>query len=338
MQTKQDIVSEYRKLMPSMPTSTLAKLIYKEDNNKLLFKNAEDVRGVLRTIEGKMGANHLKRLKDKSLVIENPRPLNPYKLPDSDEKYYNKYIISPDERLGLMGDIHVPFHSISALTAAIKYLKNESITTLILAGDFFDFYGLSRWIKDPRQRNVSEELNLGCQLIETLRDEFNCKIILKEGNHESRLNHYLWNKQADIFSIAELKEIKEINLLNLINNRLSVRLDGFVPSNQIMNYRGLNILHGHELPSGLISPVNIARGLYLRTKSSSMCFHSHRTSEHTEQDIDNRLITCWSVGCLSDLHPEYAPINSYNHGFAIISPQGEGFSVKNIRIRNGIIY
>jgi hypothetical protein len=65
-----------------------------------------------------------------------------------------------------------------------------------------------------------------------------------------------------------------------------------------------------------------------------MCFHFHQTSEHTEPTISGEIITCWSVGCLCNLHPEYMPLNKWNHGFAEIYNEDGFFNVKNRKIIN----
>ena len=89
-----------------------------------------------------------------------------------------------------------------------------------------------------------------------------------------------------------------------------------------------------------MSPVNIARGLYLRAKANTICGHHHRTSEHTEMNINGKITTTWSVGCLSELHPAYMPINSWNWGFAMVtlSDDKKSFEVENKRIFNGKVF
>jgi hypothetical protein len=82
----------------------------------------------------------------------------------------------------------------------------------------------------------------------------------------------------------------------------------------------------------------VARGLFLKTKVSSMCGHHHQTAEHNERDANGKFITCWGVGCLSELSPDYNPYSKYNHGFAIVEKGNNGqFSVKNLRIHEGQI-
>ncbi len=104
---------------------------------------------------------------------------------------------------------------------------------------------------------------------------------------------------------------------------------------QIIKYADLNIIHGHEYVFSISNPVNAARGLFNRAKASTLCFHHHRTSEHTETTITGKTITCWSVGCLCNLRPDYMPLNSWNHGFVEIYGDGnDGFHVDNKRIVN----
>jgi hypothetical protein len=104
-----------------------------------------------------------------------------------------------------------------------------------------------------------------------------------------------------------------------------------------MKAGGLNIIHGHEFSSGFFSPVNIARGLFLRGKVSAMQGHNHSSSEHTESDMNGKITTTWSLGCLCELHPAYLPLNKWNLGFAVVDIDGENFDVRNKRIYKGNI-
>jgi hypothetical protein len=94
----------------------------------------------------------------------------------------------------------------------------------------------------------------------------------------------------------------------------------------------LDIIHWHEFASSVFSPVNVARGLYLRWKVSAIQWHNHQTSEHTETDMNGKIVTTWSLGCLCGLHPQYMPINKWNHWFAIVEVDWEDFEVRNKRI------
>jgi len=122
-----------------------------------------------------------------------------------------------------------------------------------------------------------------------------------------------------------------------LENIIKARANGItiIGDKRIIKANGLNIIHGHEFSTGFFSPVNVARGLFLRGKTSAIQGHNHQTSEHTESDMNEKITTTWSTGCLCELHPEYMPLNKWNHGFAIIDMIKGSFEVRNKRIFNG---
>jgi predicted phosphodiesterase len=319
------IAKQYRdRYGKGMPTLKLARIMYNE--NKLLFKDVDEARYKLRYIEGKTTHGNLTN-KHKNYIIPEHRPKNPYNLPDSDETKYEPYILKYKKPL-ILSDVHVPYHSITALTAAIDYGKHIIPDSIILNGDFYDFFGLSRFLKDPRKRSFSEELDSGSELIKKLKKIFDVPIIFKVGNHEERYNHFLWQKAHEIIGVEEL------NLFELIKKRAGDI--EYVDKKRIIKAGKLNVIHGHEFVTGISAPVNIARGLFLKGKVSALQGHNHSSSEHTEPTMNGDIITTWSVGCLSELHPDYMPINKWNHGCASIHIQPDGnFEVENKRIYSG---
>lgn len=336
---KSKLSREYRKKYGmDMPTKSLAKVMYKE--HPLLFTDLENARAALRRIEGKSGAQNRAETINKEFFLEGERPKNPYALPKSEEKEYLPYVIEGPQRIAALFDIHAPYHSIEALTAALDFLSDKDITTLLIGGDFFDFYGMSRYAKDPDKRNTAEEIKIGVELLNKIFDELKPeKVVFKYGNHDERFEHYIWQKFAEIPQLTDFEEMKQINLETILRNRLDKNFPiDFVGDKRIIKAGNLNIAHGHEFPSGISSPVNIARGLYLRAKANAICGHHHKTSSHTETTINEEIVITYSVGCLCELHPLYMPINSWNHGVALITLDEESnVDVQNKRIRNGKI-
>ena len=304
-----------------MPTLKLARIMYKE--NKESFKDIETARGRLRYIEGKYGKNS-----PKAVVKRPDRPKNPYNLPSSDESVYEPYVLKA-KRVLLLSDIHVPYHSIDALTACFNSAKKEKPDAVVLNGDTIDMFMLSRFEKNPKARSFAHELATFQQLFERLQNIFKAKIYFKLGNHEERYNHFLWMKAG------ELDGVDEFSLENIIK----ARAEGIevIGDKRKILAGGLTILHGHEIPNAGFGPVNIARGLFNKAFASSIQGHNHRTSEHSEQDLHGKLITTWSTGCLCDLHPAYMPINRWNHGYALIDVDKDKFHVRNKRIYKGEI-
>jgi predicted phosphodiesterase len=324
---KIDLSIEYRKKYGmKMPTLTLARIMYNE--NIELFKSVDSARSALRYIEGKVGNAQKKYLSNKDFMINEERPKNPWKLPESDEAKYEAYILKA-KKLAVLSDIHVPYHSMSALECALDKIYEEKPDCILLNGDTVDFYGLSRFQKDPRKRSVAHELQALNEFLDILK-QFEAKIIYKLGNHDERYEHYLQHKAPELLGIQEF-EFK--NLLKAGERKMDV-----VGEKRIIKANKLNIIHGHEYPS-VFSPVNIARGLYMKGKVSAMQGHNHQVSEHTETDMNGEIVTTWSLGCLCELNPAYMPLNRWGHGMAIVdlSDNKKDFEVRNYRIYKGKI-
>jgi predicted phosphodiesterase len=319
---KTDVVRDYRTKFPDYPNLKLARIIYAKEGK--LFNSPESVRSFLRAIEGNnKGARMTPTHK------RDPRPYNPYKLPDSEETSFDPYQLKGHKRVVLFSDIHIPYHSITALTAAIEFCKKEKPDALVLNGDALDFHGLSRFQKDPRKKNFAFELDTWRKMFDVFAKELKCKIYYKIGNHEERYEHYLWMKAGELVGVDEFD----------LSNLLQARAKGItvIGGKTIIQAGGLNILHGHEFGQSVFSPVNIARGLYMKGKVSAIQGHNHQVSEHTEPDMNGRIVTTWSQGCLCELHPEYLPINKWAHGFAIVDLDKDDFQVRNKRIWKGKI-
>jgi len=324
--TKADVCRQYRDKFGDLPTRQLARIIY--DENKELFKDVEDVRGRLRYVEGKSGERHKKKVLNTKYFKEEARPYNPYKLPESEETKYEPYYITGVKKLAVFADIHVPYHSISALTAALDYIVKDGVDGLLIDGDLIDFYGLSRFMKDPRKRSVAHELKATNELLDVFGG-LGLKIFFKLGNHDERFEHYMMQKAPELLGIQEF----ELSYLLKLKER-NIEL---ISEKRIVKANKLNILHGHEFVGGISVPVNVARGLYLRGKVSAMQGHNHQVSEHTEPNMDGEITTTWSLGCLCELNPAYMPINKWSHGFAIVDldNNGKDFHVRNFRILKG---
>lgn len=307
-----------------MPTLKLARIMYRENN--LLFKDVEDARGRLRYIEGKYG----KQPSGKTQYPKSPdRQRNPYNLPASDETDYTPYKITGCKRVGILSDIHVPYHNVESLSVAIGELKRLKIDGLLLNGDTIDCHKLSRYVKDPKKRDFATELSIFKQLFEVLQNQLKCRIFFKIGNHEERYQNFLLEKAKELVGVEEFD----------FENILKARASGIevIGGKRVVKLNELNGIHGHEYIGGISAPVNVARGLYLRGKVSAFQGHNHSTSEHTESDMDGKLTTTWSIGCLSELHPEYMPLNKWNHGFAWVEldNNGKDYQFHNKRIYKG---
>lgn len=251
-------------------------------------------------------------------------------LPKSDAKEKGVVQILGNKVLCLY-DVHVPYHDPKALHCAINEGVRRKCDTIFLGGDIVDAYEISRFEKSKYKRSWKEEIQLTKQFFSFLRFKFpNARIYYLFGNHCLRYQAYIRKNASalegiDVFEFANLFDFEKFGITE-------------IDPSSTAKYLSLNMLHGHEFGGSVFSPVNVARGLYMRAKTSAMCGHSHQTSEHTETDMNGKLTTCWSVGCLSELRPDYSKYAKYNHGFAIIEGKGKDkYHVTNYRIQNGEI-
>src|SRR5688572_4175459 len=107
--SKADVARQYRdKYGTEMPTLKLARIMYKKENP--LFLSVERARQALAYIEGKRGALHKKKVEITKYVMDGSRPLNPYKLPDSDAKTIEPYKLRGFTKALVIADIHLQFH------------------------------------------------------------------------------------------------------------------------------------------------------------------------------------------------------------------------------------
>ena len=305
---------------PNHPARGLARKLVAEANNAITLEQA---RSRIRSCLGLHGKKNLRR----AILRRPPRqPGEILPMPKSVAEPWNVHDFGVTGRIGILSDIHCPYHSEIALAAAVGHLRDMHIDGLVLNGDICDFYSISRWVKNPSERDFKGELEACRGIIAYLRQQFpDIPIVLKAGNHEERWTHWLWQHAPEIsddpmMSLTAWLKLNEHGV-TLIENQRPIML-GKLP-----------VMHGHELPKGLAAPVNVARGAFLRTLSTCLVGHSHRTSNHTESDMWHDETACWSAGCLCDLTPEYARINRWNWGFAVATVHEDNqFDVENLRI------
>jgi len=310
-----EVVERYIGKFPGIAKASLARVIYNENN--VLFDSPEQVRSIIRYLTGNSGGN---------------RPPEPKTMPDYLQPTLPKTLDSLDwgvvelvaDRVFKMADVHIPYHDRLAIEAAIKHAKTFNPDVILLNGDIADCYTVSQWLKDPTKRDLDTEINLVRQFLEFVRKEFpKARIIYKWGNHEERWDINLIKKAPELFGIPACRLENILKLADLGIEQIGEK--------RPIKFEQLYILHGHEFGKSVFNPVSPARGLYLRAKACAAQDHSHVTSSHSEKTVGGSLITTWSSGCLCHMHPDYARLNNWSHGWSFIS---SGFEFQNFKLHN----
>lgn len=318
---------------PNLPSQTLANKLFADHPE--IYNTIDSARSAVRYYRGQAGKNNRKKIqmteKPQAGSFANAMGIpNPFFLPETDETEWLPYDIPASvTRLLILSDVHIPYHNIEAVTLALQYGKERNINGIMLNGDILDFYGLSSFEKDPRKRRFSEELEMGRQFLKILRKEFDgVPIYFKLGNHCERYERYLRIKAPELLDVSEFR----LDVL-LKFGEIGAEL---IDDKRIVKFGKLNIMHGHEFGKSVFSPVNPARGLYMRGKENCIAGHNHQTSSHVEPTMNGHVINTWSTGCLCELHPSYMPINKWNLGFAYVERElNDEFTVHNHTIVKG---
>lgn len=300
---------------PTMSNTDLAKFIASSYPDS--YETVEKARSAVRLYRGAMGKKNREEVKAPILKRVS--------VPKSDAKSPSLFNVPYSDFPVLIGaDAHIPYHDEKALEIFLERARGAK--TIILLGDWMDMYSISSFIIDPTAKTIPQEIDIMRDFLASLRDTFPDKrIIYKLGNHEERLDRYMKTLGAKIFGLVSLAEKLEAD-----ESRIEI-----VESRQMMKVGALHVIHGHELGRSVFSPVNPARGLYLKAKKSALCAHYHQTSEHVEKNLDDKIESCWTIGCLCYMKPDYSPVNKWNHGFAEIVQDEGMYSVKNYKIVNG---
>jgi len=314
MSERSAIIHSFLRRFPALSLPRISELIFSNHPNQ--FKDLNDV--VSKTVRERTRAFHGGEMPAFKRVH----------VPPGLRQGQPDLCITGARRMLLLSDLHVPFHDEQAIAAAVEEGVRQGCDSLYINGDAIDFYMLSRFRKDPGMPTSPEEVDLLKTILCTIGEPF-VERWYKSGNHEDRLEYYLWTNapQLSHFPCMELPAVLGLAELGFTH----------VKSKQVAHVGDVVVVHGHEC--NVNSGVNPAKSLYTRLGASAVCGHVHTCSTHHEMSpITRKSVHTRSCGCLCDLRPEYHPINRWMHGAAIIEVTASGHSsMRGFRIEDGVV-
>lgn len=221
------------------------------------------------------------------------------------------------------GDFHVPFQDDKAVNCFIKTASELQPEVIVINGDLLDFYRLSRFSKGEG-RNPMEEIIEAKAILENLH--LCCpdsKIFYPIGNHENRLEKYIYDKAPEIVSIVdnfyELLKCKDIEVQGchkVIFNNEFICKHGSVVSQKA----GQTAIKEME-----------------RSYTSGATGHTHRLIKYITRKAEKKFV--WlETGCLCSMKPEYILEPDWQQGFAIVEfKKGKLYKADVIEIEKGQI-
>lgn len=319
---KGKIAREYLVNYPNSSIRTIAQLL--QEHYPTLFTNYETTRTMLNAHSGRSKVGEYKNVIKTERVQSRE---NPFGLPESRANKRKFVKLEKAKKILWLSDIHFPNQDNDALTTALQYGIDNKIDCIVLGGDILDNEPFtSHDAPPPLYSEIRQWFDMVADFLDMLIDCFNCPIHWIEGNHDNWYKRYLMKKAPALFH----------DEYYTLSSRLKLRERNIVwhDQNVILMAGKLPMTHGHMIVKGFFSPVNPARGVYNRIKSSMLIGHCHTTSEHSESILNHELSTTYSTGCLCTLAPDYDPFNTkHNQGFAMIEVNENGnYRVHNKRI------
>jgi len=277
-----------------------------------IFIDVEDARHSVRRATNSAGyQDHTKAGEDlarrMSLIgqpyveLKNPQP---FIIP----KQYKKPLI--------IADTHSAFYDRLATELAIEYGLKTNCDSVIINGDFMDFYGESKFDKSALTLDgFKDEQEWGIDMLRLLQDCFG-KVFLKKGNHDIRRENLHQRLAAKYPSIREMSDYEDY----LFFDGSTVEV---IEDYQKIKFGKLNIVHGHEIGG---AGIHVAYNRLNKAMDNILSAHSHVIKQESRSDINGNMFGSWVIGCLCNLHPRYRPSNDWSQGFAraeIVNSEGE---------------
>ena len=327
-----NIILESLKKFPNSPSKTLARKIY--DENSAYFKSFDNVYSQVRYYRGQAGSISRKALRNKEFQKElKVKVMNNFvSLPSSLSQKRGTFTFPTGcKKLGIIGDLHIPYHDEDAIETACDKMEQEGVDSILINGDLLDFYQLSFHEKDPRKVHFKDEIESGKQFLEYMRSRFpDIPIYFIPGNHENRFERYLKLKAAELLDMDEFR-------LDVILHVAEYKIE-YIPFRTKVIFGDFVIEHGDKIPgAGGVVP---ARTALMKLKTNCIINHFHKSSQSSQRvygTSESTTIRAYSLGCLCELAPDYMEINEWNHGFAILTKIDNLVSVNNYKIEGNTI-
>lgn len=304
-----------------LPKRTLARML--NEKYPLIFPTVENARFSVNTVTGKLG----KKNKD----ISNPELRKFFDLDqwhsaytDQSQVWREPFQIPVFNKLNVIADIHSVYVSKDALATFLKRVDDKE--AILINGDLLDSQSLSRHLKTKNLFSYDHEIEMVAQFLDYLKEEFT-HVYFKAGNHDYWLERYITNQAP------ELGKLKGVNLEEIL--QLSGKQIHYIHHLQPIEYGDLDILHGHELPSGFNVPNRPAMSYlrkYLNHKRQSvklLCSHVHQADEAIEKTYDGKFSKAWTTPAMCLKVAEYARFTRWDNGHTEVLNGNNGVDVVN---------
>ena len=224
-----------------------------------------------------------------------------------------------------IADLHSRFYNRQALEIAINDGIKQKCDSVIILGDFMDFYGDSKFDKNPSiVQQFEAEREWGQDILKLLQDTFGY-VVLKKGNHDIRRELHIQRLAAKMPEIQGLESYSDYLFYEGTNTQ-------FIEGHRVIEYGKLGCIHGHEYQGG--GGIHAAYNRLNKAKQNVVSAHSHISQRDIRMNLKGEPIGSWTLGCVCNLNPAYNPKNDWTNGFGIGRKDISG----DFEFENKIIY
>lgn len=223
-------------------------------------------------------------------------------------------------KFAIISDVQIPFQDKEVLDLACRFINDIKPDGIIMNGDIVDMHSLSSFDKNPLDApRLEQEIKEAGELM--ARFKRIPKKIWIGGNHEHRLEKYIWKKAPEFAGLDSLGFPVLFKLKDF----------GFewLPYGKWIELGKLVVTHGN-----LVSrhSAQTARNHMEKYGTSILVGHVHRLGAFYKRDMRGEHVA-FENGCLCRLDPEYDQFPNWIHGLSIVHTFPNGlFNVQQVPI------
>lgn len=207
-------------------------------------------------------------------------------------------------RVAFVTDVHCPFHDPRAVGVALERLAAWGPDLVVLGGDQFDHYSISRYDKSPARREaVQDEYDAGQPIWRDV-DSLGGDVAWITGNHDARI-------QGMISANPGLHGLRCLDVSRAAELPARWRV---LPDQAMIDLGPALLLHGNV--NG--GPRSFNPGMMLRFLRRSCVFgHFHQAGMAADRELDGTPLFAFGSGHLGDAarSAEYATAPRWQQGF-----------------------
>lgn len=229
-------------------------------------------------------------------------------------------------------DEHFPFQDENARLLAMMIAEEFDPDVRIAGSDGVDFYSLSKFDKNPqRKKTLDYEVDAWVRGQREWQDATpNAMAVFLIGNHEFRLQRYLWRHEE----IAELRALQIPHFLRL--DQLGIVYDESLHelANREVQFDNLVIKHGSlaRKHSAYSARGELENEFY---QTNVITGHTHRGGV-TYATTRNGVVQGVEGFCLCDLNPPYVDKPNWQQGIVLAETIGNIVNIEPVLFRRRI--